>query len=316
MGASLGDQAFMRAHFLSRVARLGRLHREYLADGLPRERVDLLAWVLYSTLGDCARLGISAQARAAFARGGVLSHRARWRPPGIGRTLRPTGGPPYCSPGPYAAWPGSALAGLAAAGPAFPATASLTDPASAALSWSAVPGAVSYTVLLGVNGAPLTPWGSVAGTVAVVPLGQAGATYVFQVQAQDAAGVVVVSSTLTPPLTAGGTAAGTGGVTASGVPSAATSQLVGPTGPVSLAASPGGIPLTVQLRDSQNLPLAGVPVTLTASPPGATITPAPPITDGGGTATALVLAPAGTTVTVAATVAGVPLAPAVLSIAP
>lgn len=227
-----------------------------------------------------------------------------------------SGGPPLCSPNPFLDPPGSPMGGLAAAGPGFPVTATLTDPTSATITWPALPGAVAYTILQGINGAPLQPWGPAAGTTAVVPLSQPGAVYVFQVRALGPNGIVLGVSTTTPPLTAGGGLGTIGGALPSGVPSGTVSQFVVPAGPVSVTTAPGGVTVTAQVRDAQGTPLANVLVAATAAPTGAAITPVQPLTDASGTATFLVAAPAGLTVTLSGTAAGIVLLPAVLTFVP
>jgi hypothetical protein len=50
---------------LYRASRRGALYREWLrTDGAPDEQRALLAWAMRSTLDDCWRLGVEAQARA------------------------------------------------------------------------------------------------------------------------------------------------------------------------------------------------------------------------------------------------------------
>jgi hypothetical protein len=222
-----------------------------------------------------------------------------------------TGGPPLCPGGPFPAPGAFGFPGLP--GQSFPVTAALAGPATAALTWTAVPGAASYTVLQGVNGAPLQPWGPATAPTASVPLGQPNSTYVFQVQALDPNGAVLAVSVPTPPLTAG---AAPGAVPAGGVPSAAHSHFVAPANPVSLAASAGMVTITAQVRDAQGAPLPNVAVTATASPAGTTLTPLQPTTDGAGNATFQLTGPAGPPVTISGTAGGIALPPLVVTLVP
>jgi hypothetical protein len=98
-----------------------------------------------------------------------------------------------------------------------------------------------------------------------------------------------------------------------GAPSPTLSQLVVPSGPV-----PAGSPLTITalVRDAKGLPLPGVLVAATVSPPGATLTPLQPTTDSAGSATFQLTGPAGTAATISGTANGVPLPPAVVTFTP
>jgi hypothetical protein len=74
MEAQTRGQDQLRALFLERAARLGRLYRGHIEVALPRERAELFAWALYSTLADCARLGIGSEARTVFTHGTCGTH--------------------------------------------------------------------------------------------------------------------------------------------------------------------------------------------------------------------------------------------------
>jgi hypothetical protein len=236
------------------------------------------------------------------------------------------GMPPFC-PGPGAfpgqfpnqyagtmpgmpGYPGGVYPGAYGAG-SFQVTATLLNPTTATLTWTPPPGAVSYTIWQGVNGAPPVPSGIPAtGTTATVPLAQPGASYVFQVHALGPTGQELGVSNITPPLSSSGI-----GVTgAAGVPSAAHSQVIVPP-TVSIATAPEGAPISVLVRDANGVALPNAAVTLTAATPGAVVVPVLPTTDPSGTATFRLQAPPGA-VTLTATVNGVALPPASLSVTP
>jgi hypothetical protein len=87
----------------------------------------------------------------------------------------------------------------AVASGSFQVTASQPSPTQVTLSWTAVPGATSYTVWQGVNGAPLTQTVS-AGTSTTTSVTRSTGSYVFQVHAIGPNGTDISVSNVTPPL--------------------------------------------------------------------------------------------------------------------
>jgi hypothetical protein len=84
-------------------------------------------------------------------------------------------------------------------GGTFQVTASQASPTQVTLSWTTVPGATSYTVWQGVNGAPLAMTTS-AGTATTTSVTRGTGSYVFQVHAIGPSGTDISVSNVTPPL--------------------------------------------------------------------------------------------------------------------
>ncbi len=201
-------------------------------------------------------------------------------------------------------------------GGSFQVTATQSSPGVVTLSWPALPGAVSYNVWQGVNGAPLTLWGPSSGTTATVTLSQPNATYAFQVHAIGAGGAEIGVSNITPPIT--GTGVGVipppvGGVGV-GIPSPINSRFTAPPS-ASIAASPAGLSVSAQIRDANNNPVPGVAV-IVSVPPGLTVTPPQVTSDPGGNAVFMVRAPAPGTFTINGTANGVTIQPATINFTP
>jgi hypothetical protein len=84
-------------------------------------------------------------------------------------------------------------------GGTFQVTASQASPTQVSLAWTAVPGATSYTVWQGINGAPLAMTTS-AGTSTTTSVTRGTGAYVFQVHAIGPSGTDISVSNVTPPL--------------------------------------------------------------------------------------------------------------------
>jgi hypothetical protein len=163
----------------------------------------------------------------------------------------------------------------------FPLTATITTPGAATLSWNVVPGAVSYTIYQGINGAPLQFASTTTQTTATVPLGPGA--YTFQVHALASGGSEVgVSNVATP---APGPPPGFQPAGLPGGPGAASpansSVLANP----QVASMVYGTQITVIVLDSNRSPVVGHTVYLTSSRGSDAITPAfgtTPVTDNNG----------------------------------
>jgi len=220
---------------------------------------------------------------------------------------------------PYGVPPGAYPPGVippGGIGGTFTVTATQSSPGVISLSWPAVPGAVSYNVWQGINGAPLVLWGPSSGTTATVTLTQPSASYVFQVHAIGAGGAEIGVSNITPAIT--GTGVGVipppVGVGAVGIPSPINSRFTAPP-TASIAASPAGIPVTAQIRDANNNPVPNVTVIVNV-PPGLTITPPQVISDPGGNAIFTVRPTVPGVVTINGTANGVTIQPATINVTP
>jgi hypothetical protein len=233
----------------------------------------------------------------------------------------PPGVPPICPGGPFGpGFPGPfgpyGMAGFFPGLPGFPgggafqATATLTSPNTVTLSWTPLPGAVSYTVHQSVNGGPFTqvqgPISTTTTTVTITP----GTMYTFQVHALGPNNMEIGVSNMVPLIPGGGIVPGVG----TGVPSTATSRFVPPPN-LSLAASGGALQIMAEVRDVNNMPLPGVTVTATASM--GTLNPIQPITDAGGIARfTLIGVTPNTPITINGTANGVPINPLPLTVLP
>lgn len=176
----------------------------------------------------------------------------------------------------------------------------------ALLSWTPYPGAQSYNLLQGVNGAPPTLLKNIpAGGTSDIEYLQPGNTYVWQLQA-IVGGVPAVTSPPTQPISA--TPMTYTGVT-SGIPSPTLSRIVAAQLCASVA---GGTTVTVQVRDTNNLPMINQPVWVQAMGPGAIVTPNQLTTDySGNTPPFSVRAQYPGPVQITASVNGVPIQPPV-----
>lgn len=213
-------------------------------------------------------------------------------PPG---PMNPFGVPgPGCVPGPF---PGGT----------FQVTATSSG-TTATLTWTALPGATSYTVWQGINGQPLAQVQNVGGaTTASVPLSIPGAQYVFQVHALGPNNAEIGVSNITPPLVAG--TVGAPGVGGPGQPSPARSTVI-PAAPT--APSTTGTTITVTVLDINGQPVVGRNVVVTGQGNGAIATPPNLPTDPGGRAVFQVRAGPGPA-TFIATVDGIPLPPVTIT---
>ncbi len=115
-------------------------------------------------------------------------------------------GPSYGYNTSYAGYPPPALGspfynpytpppGYPGVGGAFQATATLTSPTNATVSWAVYPGATSYAVYVGQNGAPLTMFTTTPATTVSVPV--TGANTQFQVHALGPNGFDIAVSNIT-----------------------------------------------------------------------------------------------------------------------
>ncbi|HLI25702.1 MAG TPA: Ig-like domain-containing protein [Chloroflexota bacterium] len=174
---------------------------------------------------------------------------------------------------------------------------------SALLSWNAYPGATSYNLLQGVNGAPPTLLKNIPGGTTDIEYLQPGNTYVWQLQA-IVNGVPMVTSPPTQPVTA--TPMTYTGVP-SGIVSPSLSRIVAAQQCASVA---GGTTVTVQVRDTNNMPMINQPVWVQALTPNAIVSPNQLNTDAGGNTPAFtVRAQYPGPVDIGATVNGVSLQP-------
>ncbi|HZU04899.1 MAG TPA: fibronectin type III domain-containing protein [Chloroflexota bacterium] len=235
----------------------------------------------------------------------------------------PPGVPPICPGGPFGpGFPGPfgpyGMAGFFPGLPGFPgggafqATATLTSPNIVTLSWTPLPGAVSYTVHQSVNGGPFTqvqgPISTTTTTVTITP----GTMYTFQVHALGPNNMEIGVSNITAPIPGGGIVPGVG----TGVPSTTNSRFLAPAPQISL--SQGSVLIRAEVRDVNSVPLPNIIVVPMTTPP-ITLNPPQLATDGNGSATfTLPLAgiPPGTTVTISGTANGVPLTPASFTVIP
>jgi len=165
----------------------------------------------------------------------------------------------------------------------FTLTATLTGPNAATLTWNAIPGAVSYAIYQGINGAPLQFASTSTSTSANVSLGMG--TYAFQVHALASGGAdLMVSNVATPvPGPIPGLGAPQNYPTGPGVPSPQNSSV---TANIQQGSLFFGTQITVTVLDAARAPVSGRYVTLVSSRQGMDqITPAngtSPVTDGSG----------------------------------
>ncbi len=225
----------------------------------------------------------------------------------------------YPAPSPYGPYyPGGPPPYAAGGGGAFTATATVSGASTALVSWTPVPGAVTYNVYQGVNGAGLTlASNATAGTSTTLPMGFG--SYAFQVHALSPNGIEIGLSNVTAPLSAG-TPYGGGPYYPSPYPAP-----YGPGGPQQpspamslMYLSPNPVPitttgqLTVTVVDAARLPLNGRTVVVISSRgPTDSITPSTlsPQTDPNGRVQFNVRGGFPGAATLTATVDGIPLAP-------
>ncbi len=176
---------------------------------------------------------------------------------------------------------------------------------TAFLSWTAYPGATSYNLLQGINGAPPTLLKNLPGATTDTEVLLPGNSYVWQVQA-IVNGAPVATSPPTQPITA--TATSFTGVQ-SGIVSPTLSRIVAGQQCASMAA---GTTVTVQVRDTNNVPMINQPVWVQALSPNAIVTPNQLNTDASGNTPAFsVRAQYPGPVQIGASVNGVPIQPPV-----
>jgi hypothetical protein len=255
-------------------------------------------------------------------------------PPGYGYAYSPYPGSSYY-PGYAGAYPGylsppNAFTGAATTGGSFSVTATLGAPGSASITWSPVPGAVSYAVYQGVNGTPPTLVTTTPTTTISLPI--SGGSTVFQVHAIGVNGIEVGISNFSQPVQ--GTLWGAqfggypynsysnpgypGGAPYPGLPNqpspATSTAFVSPNpAPVTTTAQ-----LVVNVLDINRVPIQGRNVVVTSSRgPSDVITPSSsPVTDVNGRVYFNVRGGSAGPATLTVIVDGIPLQPATISFNP
>ena len=136
-------------------------------------------------------------------------------------------------------------------------TAVQTGPTTVQLSWVPVPGATSYNVLQGLNGAAPSLLAGVGGATSYLATLPPGGSVTYQVQALGPNGQEMGRSNLSQAFSYGVAGAGVGQV------STATSRIVALSpNPASLAQLPSGVQVQVQVRDASGAPVPNAPVLL------------------------------------------------------